>query len=118
MNWRISDPAHLLAAVRISLIEGGQFLTGRITPNGPILRARNVSYIHKTTWGMYASGVDHDTIARLLDWASEHALRDNGDFYFPDEPPEYKDYQRVYRPLNFCRVAAWIDHPLVRAGRK
>lgn len=117
MRWRISDPTHLLAAVRISLIEGGQFLTGRLAPNGPILRIHNVSYIHKTTWGMYASGVDHDTIARLLDWVSQHALRDNGDFYFPDEPPEYKDFQRVYRPLNFCRVAAWIDHPVVRQAQ-
>ncbi len=114
MNWRIADPAHLLAATRISLVQGGQFLTGRIAPNGPILQERNLSYVHKTTWGMYAAGVEHGTIARLLDWARQETLQDNGDFYFPDEPPEYQVFQRVYRPLNFLKVAAWIDHPVVR----
>jgi len=114
MNWRISDPAHLLAAMRVSLVQGGQFLVGRIAPNGPILQQRNVSYVHKASWGMYSAGVEHGTIARLLDWARQEALRDNGDFYFPEERPEYKDFQRVYRPLNFCKIAAWIDHPLAR----
>lgn len=117
MNWRITDPAHLLGAMRTSLQQGGEFLTSRIAPNGPILRERNLSYIHKASWGMYAAGVDHGTIARLLDWAQAEALRGNGDFYFPEEAPEYKDYQRVYRPLNFLKVAAWIGHPLARDRR-
>ncbi len=117
MQCRITDPAHLLAAMRIALTQGGQFLAGRLAPNGPILARRNVSYVHKTTWGMFAAGVQHETIARLLDWAAAEALQDNGDFYFPDEPIEYKDFQRVYRPLNFCRVAAWIGHPLGRDRR-
>ena len=115
MTWRISDPAHLLAAMRVSLVQGGQFLKSRILPNGPILRERNLSYIHKSSWGMYSAGVDHDTIARLLDWAQQEALQPSGDFFFPEEPPEYKDFQRVYRPLNFCKIAAWIGHPIVRA---
>jgi len=115
MNWRITAPAHLLAAMRVSLVQGGQFLVGRIAPNGPILQEPNVSYVHKTSWGLYSADVEHGTIARLLDWAQQEALQDNGDFYFPHEPPEYKDFQRVYRPLNFCKIAAWIDHPLVRA---
>jgi len=114
MDWRITDPAHLLDAVRLSLAEGGRFLAGRIAPDGPILKERNLSYVHKASWGMFCAGVEHDTIARLLDWAKTEALRDNCDFYLPDERPEYKDSQRLYRPLNFCKVAAWIDHPLVR----
>ena len=114
MDWRITEPRHLLGAVRLSLHQGGRFLTSRIAPLGPILSLPNVSYIHKTTWGMYASGVDHATIARLLDWVQREALQRNGDFFFPDEPPEYKDFQRVYRPLNFVKVAAWIEHPLAR----
>jgi hypothetical protein len=117
MEWRISDPSHLLGAMRVALAQGGHFLTSRIAPNGPILGERNVSYIHKASWGLYAAGADHDLIARLLDWAAEHALRQNGDFYFPDEPPEYKDLQRVYRPLTFGKVAAWIGHPLIREGK-
>jgi len=114
MTWRITDPRHLLGAMRISLAQGGRFLTSRIAPLGPIMRDRNLSYIHKSSWGMYAAGVDHETIARLLDWAEANALQDNGDFYFPEERPEYKDFQRVYRPLNFGRVAAWIGHPVIR----
>ncbi len=116
MNWRISDPAHLLAAMRVALVQGGQFLVSRIAPNGPILQQRNLSYIHKSTWGMYSAGVEHGTVARLLDWARREALQPNGDFYFPKETPEYKDFQRVYRPLNFCKIAVWIGHPLLETG--
>ena len=114
MSWRIADPEHLLGAMRVSLAQGAHFLTSRIAPNGPILAERSVSYVHKASWGMYAAGVDHDTIARLLDWVQREALQDNGDFYFPDEPPGYKDMQRVYRALAFGKVAAWIGHPVIR----
>jgi hypothetical protein len=114
MHWRISDPRHLLGAMRIALVQGGEYLVGRIAPNGPILRERNVSYVHKASWGMYAAGVDHALIARLLDWLQREALQPNGDFFFSDEPPEYKDLQRVYRPLTFGKVAVWIGHPLIR----
>ena len=117
MTWQITNPSHLLGAMRISLAQGGRFLTSRIAPLGPILQEPNLSYIHKASWGMYATGVDHDTIARLLDWAQKEALQDNGDFYLPDEGPEYKDFQRVYRPLNFGKVAVWIDHPVIRQPR-
>jgi len=81
---------------------GGQFLKGRIAPNGPILRECNLSYVHKSTWGMYAAGVEHGTIAKLLDWADREARRETGDFYLPGEPPEYKDFQRV---------TAWPSRP-------
>ena len=114
MQWRISDPRHLLGAMRIALVRGGEFLVGRIAPNGPILRERNVSYVHKASWGMYAAGVDHALIARLLDWAQREALQPSGDFFFPEEGPEYKNLQRVYRPLTFGKVAAWTGHPLIR----
>ena len=114
MTWRIADPAHLLGAMRVSLAQGGQFLTSRIAPHGPILQEPNLSYVYKAAWGMYAAGVDHDTIARLLDWTGQEALRDNGDFYVPGERPEYKDLQRVYRAATFGKVAVWIDHPVIR----
>jgi hypothetical protein len=117
MNWRICDPKHLLDAVRLSLHEGGRFLASRVEPNGPICREPLLSYIHKASWGMYAAGVDHALIARLLDWAQREALQPNGDFYLPGEPPEYKDFQRVYRPLTFGKVAAWIGHPVIRSPR-
>ncbi|NQT14893.1 MAG: hypothetical protein HQ582_19215, partial [Planctomycetes bacterium] len=113
MTWRIADPEHLLTALRTSLAQGGQFLVGRIAPNGPILGEPNLSYVYKASWGMYAADVDHDTIARLLDWADNEALRPTGDFYIPGEPREYKDLQRVYRAATFGKVAAWLGHPVI-----
>ena len=65
MNWTISDPAHLLEAIKLSMSQGGNFLKSRIAPAGPIARESNVNYIHKASWGMYAAGVDHETIAIL-----------------------------------------------------
>ncbi len=108
---------HLLNAIAISLQRGGAYLVSQCAPNGPIMRERNLSYVHKATWGMYAAGVDHRLVARLLDWAYAEALQPNGDFYFADEPPEYRDSQRVYRALTFGKVAAWLDHPLSRDQR-
>ena len=117
MSWRIADPRHLVGALRVALVQGGQFLVSRLAPNGPILRERNVSYMHKASWGMHAAGVDHDTIARMLDWVQREALQPNGDFYFPEEGPQYKDMQRVYRATTFGKVAAWIGHPVIRQAR-
>jgi len=117
MNWRITDPEHLLGAMRTALFQGGRFLVSRIEPNGPILRERNVSYMYKASWGMYAAGVDHAVIARLIDWVEREALKPNGDFYFPEEGVEYKDMQRVYRAMTFGKVAAWIGHPVIRSPR-
>ena len=109
----ISDMEHLLGAIRVSMQHGGSFLVNRCAPHGPIMREPNLSYIHKASWGMYAAGVDHGIIARLLDWAVDNALQTSGDFYIPGEGPEYKDSQRAYRPLTFGKVACWINHPLI-----
>ena len=114
MSLTISGPEHLLGALDVSLSQGGSFLKSRLAPNGPIMREPNLNYIYKASWGMFASGVDHDTIARILDWAKQEGLRDSGDFYIPDERPEYKDGLRIYRPLTFGKVAAWIGHPVIR----
>lgn len=111
---KISEIEHLLQAIRISLQHGGSFLVNRCTPNGPIMREPNLNYIHKASWGMYAAGVDHSTVARVLDWTRENALQANGDFYIPGESTEYKDLQRVYRTLTFGKVAVWLDHPLIK----
>ncbi len=110
----IRDAEHLLAAVRVSIQQGGSFLVRRRTPNGPIMRVRNLDYVHKACWGLYAAGVEHKVIAEILDWTEENSLKPNGDFYFDEEGPEYKIMQRAYRPLTFLKVAAWINHPLAR----
>jgi len=78
------------------------------------MRERSLEYIHKSCWGLYASDVDHRIIAQILDWVAQNALKPNGDFYFDEEDPSYKNLQRVYRPLTFLKVAAWISHPLAR----
>ncbi len=113
-NINVSEIEHLLGAIKICMQQGGSFLVSRCAPNGPIMRERNLDYIHKATWGMYASGVRHDLIAKILDWAMENALQPNGDFFFPEEGDEYKIMQRAYRPLNFGRIAVLIDHPMMK----
>lgn len=115
LDYKVDDIKHLLNAIRISMKQGGSFLVNRCEPNGPIMREPNLSYIHKATWGMYAAGVEHDIISKLLDWAMEHTLQENGDFYIPSESPEYKDTQRVYRTLTFGKVAVWLDHPMMKS---
>lgn len=111
---RISDLEHLLSAIRISIQQGGGFLVRRRAPNGPIMSVRNLNYVHKACWGLYAANVDHKVIAQILDWVVENALMPSGDLYFEEEPPEYKIMQRAYRPLTFLKVAARIKHPLVK----
>lgn len=108
----IGEVEHLLGAIRISLQQGGAFLVNRRAPNGPIMRQRNLSYVYKVIWGMYAAGVDEGIIAELLDWAQDNALQPSGDFYFPEETSDYRVRQRVYRPLTFGKVAVRIDHPI------
>lgn len=114
IEMKIYDHIHLLNAIKITIQQGGNFLVMRRAPLGPIMRERNLNYIHKATWGMHAAGVDPGIIAGMLDWTLNNALQPNGDFYFPDEPPGYKDKQRLYRPLTFGKVAAWLGHPLIK----
>lgn len=104
----------LIGAMRESLTAGGEYLANRRYPNGPLCHERNLDYYHKTLWGMYAGGVDYRIIGEILDWIAKEALQPSGDFFFPEEEPQYQVMQRVYRPLNFLRVAAWIGHPLVK----
>ena len=40
------NKSHLLGAIKISMQQGGNFLVHRIAPNGPIMRERNLNYIH------------------------------------------------------------------------
>jgi hypothetical protein len=79
------------------------------------MKERSLEYIHKSCWGLYAAGVYRGIIRRILDWVAKNALRPNGDFYFDEEESNYKVLQRVYRPLTFLKVAAWINHPLVKS---
>lgn len=108
----VPEIRHVLQAVGVSLQQGAQFLVGRLAPNGPIMREPNLSYVYKASWGMYAAGVDHKLIWKLIDWAREKGLRPNGDFYIEGEGLEYRITQRVYRPLTFGKVAVWIGHTL------
>lgn len=114
LGYQIREIEHVLHAIRVSLEQGGSFLVNRCAPNGPIMREPLLSYIHKASWGMYVTGVDHSIIARLLDWARDHALQPTGDFYIPTERLEYRDMQRAYRPLTFGKIAVWIGHPLMK----
>lgn len=113
---RIKELEHLLTAVKKYILNGGGFLENRIHPNGPIMYERNLDYVHKACWGMYAAGADRSTISRIMDWVEDNALQPSGDLYFPEEPPEYGVMQRVYRPLTLLKVAAWIGHKIIGNG--
>ena len=110
VEYRIGELTHLLSAVKTYMRKGGSFLLNRIAPNGPIMREKNLDYVHKASWGLYASGADRTVLLRIMDWVEDKALQPNGDLYFPEEPPEYRVMQRAYRPLNILKVAAWIKH--------
>ena len=75
LEGKISDMEHLLGAIRVAMQHGGSFLVNRRAPQGPIMREPNLSYIHKASWGMYAAGVDHGIIAKMLDWARDNAQK-------------------------------------------
>jgi hypothetical protein len=111
---RCRELQHLLNGIRTSLQQGSNWLVSRIAPNGPICGVESVEYCHKATWGLYVTGVDQKILHKVLDWLGEKALRNNYDFYFEDEPQTHKDLQRVYRPLSFIKVGAWIGHPLAK----
>lgn len=103
-----------MSAIRISIQQGGGFLLRRRAPLGPIMKVRSIEYVHKASWGLYAAGVDQRVISEILDWVAENAVKPNGDIYFDEECFGYKVLQRVYRPMTFLKVAAWINHPLAR----
>jgi len=112
LGGRKYEVEFLLGAMRESLVAGGEWLASRRYPNGPICRERNLNYMHKAVWGMYVGGVDHGILAEVFDWVEREALQPNGDFFFPEEEPQYRIDQRAYRPLTFLKVALWIGHPL------
>lgn len=112
LGGRKREVEFLLGAMRESLTAGGEWLASRRYPNGPICHERNLNYMHKAVWGMYAGGVDHRVISEVLDWAERESLQPSGDFYFPEEEPQYQVMQRAYRPLTFMKAAIWIGHPL------
>jgi hypothetical protein len=111
---KIGELRHIIGAINTSLQQGAGFLLSRLAPNGPIMRESHLSYVHKASWGMYAAGVDHRLIWKVIDWARDKGLRPNGDFSIAGEGPEYAISQRAYRPLTFGKVAVWIGHPLFR----
>ncbi|MEM3079772.1 MAG: hypothetical protein QXF21_05595, partial [Thermoproteota archaeon] len=68
IEYRIGELTHLLSAVKTYMRKGGSFLLNRIAPNGPIMRERNLDYVHKASWGLYASGADRAVLSRIMDW--------------------------------------------------
>jgi len=112
LDCRVNELRHIIQAINISLQQGASYFVSRLAPNGPIMHEPNLSYAHKASWGMYAAGVDHKLIWKVIDWSRDKGLRSNGDFYIEGEGSEYSITQRVYRPLTFGKVAVWIGHPL------
>ena len=110
----IRELEQLLGASEITLAEGSRWLLGQRAPYGPIMGERDVSFVYKCVWGLYAAGVDHCYIEEMLDWLFKNALRPNGDFFFAEEPPGTRIPLRAYRPLVFLKFASLLDHRLAR----
>ena len=81
-DQRMIDIQFLLNAIKVSMVQGRNFLINRLMPKGPIMRERHLNYIYKAIWGMFAADVDKTLLFRMLDWVWEKALHANGDFFF------------------------------------
>lgn len=110
----IRELEQLIGAAKITLTEGGHWLIGQRAPCGPMMRERSVHHLYKSVWGMHAANVDHFYINEILDWLYANAMQPNGDFYFPEEPPDHQISTRVYRTVVFFMVASLVNHRIAK----
>ena len=109
----IRELEQLIGAAEITLVQGGHWMIGQRAPIGPVMRERDISYVYKCIWGLYAAGMDRYYVTEMLDWLYENSLQPNGDFFFPEAPPDHRIDTRIYRVLTFLKYAALMDHPMV-----
>src|SRR5262249_47196730 len=65
----------------------------------------------------WQSEKDDQLLDDLLDWLRAEALQENGDLFFPEEPPSDRDGARAYRQLICAWIAAAVGHPLATDAR-
>jgi hypothetical protein len=106
-----SELRQIAEATRITVDRGCAWLLEQMSPAGPILRDRNMTYLYKPTWAFGATGRT-STLTRLLDWCEENALQPNGDLFFPEEPGPMRDGSRLYRAVTIMRNAHSVGHAL------
>jgi hypothetical protein len=106
-----SELRQITEATRMTVDRGCDWLLGQITPAGPILNERNMTYLYKPIWAFGATG-RADVLIRLLDWCQENVLQPNGDLFFPEEPGQVRDGNRLYRAVTIMRNAHSVGHAL------
>ena len=116
MDWRISEPAHLLRAMRLSLLEGGHFLSSRIAPLGPILRERNLNYVYQACWGMVAPPAWTTTPSPGSSTGSSATMQD-GDLYFPRRGARVPRHAAALPRGEPRPRGVLIDHPMVNVPK-
>jgi len=100
----------MIPKMEVSMARGADWLLSQFSPEGPVMRDPDLSYCHKTVWGLYEAGRT-DAVTRLLDWIAEEAKMGTGRYGFPEEPPFSREMQLLYRFLTFGKVAERIGHP-------
>jgi len=115
-DWKLLNLYHLLGASRTALSEGGNWLASRIYPGGPILHEKDLNYIYKGVWGLYASGAPNAVLDGCFRWI-ETALKPNGDLFFDEESEYHRVGLRGYRLFTIMKVAAWAGDPIARNGK-
>lgn len=100
----------MIARMSLAMTRGCNWLISQFAPHGPIMRARDVSYCHKVTWGLFEDGRLAE-VERLLDWFDAEATQAPAQCFFPEEPPFNREMQLLYRFLTFAKVAEAIRHP-------
>ncbi len=100
----------IIPRMRTAMSRGSDWLVGEFAPTGPIMRERDLSYCHKSAWGLYEAG-KLDAVGRLLDWISDNAEMGVARYGFPEEPPFNNEMQLLYRFLTFGKVAEKLGHP-------
>ena len=104
------DLEEIIPRMRAPLERGADWLIGQFSPGGPIMDRLDLSYCHKTAWGLYEAG-RLDAARTLLDWIHENARMGVARYGFPDEPPFNNELQLLYRFLTIGTVAEKMGHP-------
>jgi hypothetical protein len=107
-----AEITQLEESLAVTVERGTAWLLDRIEPNGPVASEPSVSLVYKTLWALTTVPGNEGPATKLLDWLEQHAVRDTGDIFFPEEPAAERDETRGYRQATILRCAATLGHSL------
>jgi hypothetical protein len=101
------------AAIGITLSRGAAWIDSQLSPQGPVMRERDLSIVYKTAW-LFTVTQQTEKLRRLLDWTAQNALTPDGDLS-TDTGDGYGDL--LYVQSYIARAAETIGHPLAASMR-